>query len=190
MRGKRFERGDLRYAILSLLDERPAHGYELIRSIEERFGGFYSPSPGAVYPTLQLLEDQGFVTVEARDGKKIYTITESGKAFLADNRETVDEIWGRFTEGGRKSWKPDTSKEMMDVFAELRSTAMMLRGHWREALDNPEKVRQVRDILARTRADIDAVFKTETPAAEAEAEPEAEPTAATAGDGERPADGV
>ena len=64
-----------------LLKDKPRHGYEIIREMEEKFGGFYTPSPGAVYPTLQWLEDMGYVTVLAQDGKKTYTITEEGLKF-------------------------------------------------------------------------------------------------------------
>ncbi len=84
-RGPRmFGRGDMKYALLNVLAERPMHGYELIRAFEERSGGVYVPSPGVIYPTLQLLEDQGWVTSETKDGKKTYTITEAGQAALRD----------------------------------------------------------------------------------------------------------
>jgi DNA-binding PadR family transcriptional regulator len=85
-RGRVFEKGDLKYVILDLLKDEPSHGYELIRALEERFRGFYSPSPGSIYPTLQLLEDLGHVTVTQRDGKKVYTITEQGRGFLEEHR--------------------------------------------------------------------------------------------------------
>jgi hypothetical protein len=77
-RGRMFERGDLKYVILDLLEDGPSHGYAVIRNLEERSRGFYSPSPGTVYPTLQLLEDMGHVTSTQQDGKKIYAITTSG----------------------------------------------------------------------------------------------------------------
>src|SRR5215210_5937686 len=104
-RGRVFGKGDLKYVILDLLKERPAHGYELIRALEERFRGFYSPSPGSVYPTLQLLEDLGHVTVVQRDGKKVYTITEQGREFLEEHRGSVEEIWGR-AGGPRPALRP------------------------------------------------------------------------------------
>src|SRR5437763_13926005 len=82
-----FEQVDLRFVILHLLSEKPRHGYEIIKAIEERFGGMYSPSPGVVYPTLTLLEELGHATVTAAEaGKKLYAITEAGTAFLAENR--------------------------------------------------------------------------------------------------------
>ncbi|HVD35339.1 MAG TPA: PadR family transcriptional regulator, partial [Rubrobacter sp.] len=93
-RGRMFERGDLKYVILDMLKDEPAHGYEIIRRLEERSRGFYSPSPGSVYPTLQLFEDMGQVTSTERDGKKVYAITDEGRKYLEENRRFVDAIWG------------------------------------------------------------------------------------------------
>jgi len=97
-----FEQGDLKYVILQLLAEKPRHGYEIIKALEERFGGAYSPSPGTVYPTLTMLEDMGLARAAPEaSGKRIYEITEAGHAYLADNRSTVDSIFeriGRFVE--------------------------------------------------------------------------------------------
>jgi DNA-binding PadR family transcriptional regulator len=87
-----FHKGDFKYLILDLLREKPRHGYEIIRELEAKFHGFYSPSPGTVYPTLQYLEDMGHVTVKELDGKRIYTITEDGLKFLAEQAQTVDGI--------------------------------------------------------------------------------------------------
>ena len=72
-------RGDLKYVILSLLAEEPMHGYEIIRRLEAESGGLYSPSPGSVYPTLQMLEDQGYVISEQQEGKRVYRITAEGR---------------------------------------------------------------------------------------------------------------
>ncbi len=100
MRGGRFfERGDLRYVLLHLISQRPRHGYELITAIEEAFGGMYSPSPGIVYPTLTLLEELGYVRPESTEGtKKLYAVTDEGRAFLEANRPLVDQILGRMAE--------------------------------------------------------------------------------------------
>ncbi len=82
-RGRRpFDHGQIRIVILSLIAEKPRHGYDIIKTIEERFGGSYSPSPGVVYPTLTLLEEMGYTTVEENGGKKLYTITPQGEAYL------------------------------------------------------------------------------------------------------------
>jgi len=98
-RGRVFDQGDLRYVILGLIAEKPRHGYELIKAIEDKLGGAYSPSPGVVYPTLTLLEELGQARVSAdTGGKKLYEITPEGTAFLEANRATVDAIFGRMAE--------------------------------------------------------------------------------------------
>ena len=91
-----FDQGDLRFVILKLVSEQPRHGYEIIKAIEEKVGGAYSPSPGVVYPTLTLLEELGYVTVQSQaGGKKAYTITAEGEAGLAEKKATVDSIFRR-----------------------------------------------------------------------------------------------
>ena len=82
--GSRMGRGDVRVAILALLSEQPMHGYQIIQQIEERSGGSWKPSPGSVYPTLQLLTDEGAVEVEEESGRKTYSITEAGRAEASD----------------------------------------------------------------------------------------------------------
>jgi DNA-binding PadR family transcriptional regulator len=106
-RGRVFDHGDLRFVILALIAEKPRHGYELIKAIEDRLGGAYSPSPGVVYPTLTLLEELGHATVSAGEGgKKLYAITADGSAFLAANQATVDSIFGRMDEMGAAQSEP------------------------------------------------------------------------------------
>ena len=95
MKWKIFERGDLKFVILRLISRNPMHGYEVMKALEEESKGYYRPSPGSVYPTLQMLEDEGYVTVEEQDGKKIYTITDEGTAYLADNEDVVDDVFER-----------------------------------------------------------------------------------------------
>src|SRR5262245_42130870 len=82
-RRRMFDQGDVRLVILKLISEKPSYGYELIKAIEDRFGGAYAPSPGIVYPALTLLEEQGLIRVESTDGpRKLYTITPEGEALL------------------------------------------------------------------------------------------------------------
>jgi DNA-binding PadR family transcriptional regulator len=103
-----FDHGDLRFILLSMIAARPAHGYDLIKALEERMGGGYSPSPGVIYPTLTMLEEQGFAQVAATDGKKLYQATAEGLAFLHANRPTVDAIQARIDEVAReRSVVPD-----------------------------------------------------------------------------------
>jgi DNA-binding PadR family transcriptional regulator len=97
--GRLFEHGDLRFVILRLIAEQPRHGYELIKAIEERVAGAYAPSPGVVYPTLTMLEELGAIAVAASEGtKKLYAITEEGRAMLAVNQPAVDAIFARMDE--------------------------------------------------------------------------------------------
>lgn len=83
-REARAKRGDIKYFILEVLEKKPSHGYEIIRSLEERWDGRYKPSPGSVYPTLQLLEEGGYLISQQMDSKKVYTITEEGKQLLKE----------------------------------------------------------------------------------------------------------
>jgi len=100
--GAVFDHGDLRYVLLQLIAETPRHGYELMKAIEEKFGGMYSPSPGVIYPTLTLLEELGYLRAETGGGtKKLYSLTEEGANFLAANRATVEAIFRRIAEASR-----------------------------------------------------------------------------------------
>jgi DNA-binding PadR family transcriptional regulator len=100
--GRFFAHGDLRLVILHLIAERPRHGYEIIKEIEEQVAGTYSPSPGVIYPTLTLLEELGYVTVSVGDGaKKLHAITAEGRAYLDANRRAVDALFARMAETSR-----------------------------------------------------------------------------------------
>jgi DNA-binding PadR family transcriptional regulator len=94
--------GDLKLLALALIAEQPRHGYELIKLIEERTSGAYSPSPGVVYPTLTFLEEAGYVTSESEGAKKRYAITEEGRAYLAENRDVADMVLERLDTIGAK----------------------------------------------------------------------------------------
>jgi len=99
--GRLFAHGDLHFVVLHLIAEKPRHGYDLIKAISDMVAGAYTPSPGAVYPTLTMLEEQGYVTVDASAGnKKLYSITDEGTAYLATNRGAVDALLQRMTQAG------------------------------------------------------------------------------------------
>src|SRR6059036_3205176 len=93
-----FGAGDMKYVILKLLRDKPHHGYEVMKELEERMHGCYSPSPGTVYPTLQWLEDEGLVVGRDVDGKKVYEITDTGRAFLDEHKDVVEDIFERVRE--------------------------------------------------------------------------------------------
>src|SRR5947208_13275945 len=90
--GRKLGGDDLQLVILALLEEKPRHGYEIIKALEERSGGFYSPSPGMVYPALTYLEELGYVASQAEGTKKLYQITDPGRAYLDQNREVADRM--------------------------------------------------------------------------------------------------
>jgi DNA-binding PadR family transcriptional regulator len=99
---RRLSSQDLQLVILALLAEKPAHGYELIKIIEERSDGFYTPSPGVIYPALTYLEEVGHSSVAQDGGRKLYSITPQGEAYLAENRSTADAILQALSRIGRR----------------------------------------------------------------------------------------
>jgi DNA-binding PadR family transcriptional regulator len=118
-----FDNGDLRLIIMSLLSDRPRHGYEIIKALEERVGGGYSPSPGVVYPTLTLLEELGQASViEERAGRKLYSLTPDGHAELAGSRPIVDAILARLESGAasRSGPPPQMVRAMENLAAAVR----------------------------------------------------------------------
>jgi DNA-binding PadR family transcriptional regulator len=152
--GRMFEQGDLRYVVLRLLEEKPRHGYEIIKALEERFGGTYAPSPGVVYPTLQLLEDLGYARiVPGPEGKKTYEITDAGREHLADNRQTVDSIFERIS----KLMGHFLDEPMTEVHAAFRTVAKATYGRATDAVQNPALLRQIVDILNRAAKELDAI---------------------------------
>jgi DNA-binding PadR family transcriptional regulator len=100
--GRKLGSDDLQLVILALLADKPSHGYEIIKALEERSGGFYAPSPGMVYPALTYLEELGYASVEAERAKKLYRISEAGRAYLEQNRRTVDAIFAQLEWVGAK----------------------------------------------------------------------------------------
>jgi DNA-binding PadR family transcriptional regulator len=100
--GRMLAQGDLRLIALALIVEQPRHGYEIMKVLEDKTAGWYSPSPGIVYPTLTYLEETGYVTAQADGAKKLYTITAEGRAHLAENRAFVDAVLDRLAAIGEK----------------------------------------------------------------------------------------
>ncbi|MGI9146984.1 MAG: helix-turn-helix transcriptional regulator [Chloroflexota bacterium] len=147
-----FGRGDLKYVILDLLKDQPRHGYDIIRALEDRMGGRYRPSPGSVYPTLQMLEDLGYVTSNQLEGKKVYSITDEGRRYLTEQASTMDDIRSRIAAGWDAAQRPETA----DLMHELRELARALfRQGTRAALKDPERLKRLREIVARARVDVE-----------------------------------
>ena len=115
--GRMLAQGDLKLLALALIAEQPRHGYELIKLIEDKTRGAYSPSPGVVYPTLTFLEEAGYVTAESEGAKKRYTITEEGRAHLEENRDIADMVLARLAAIGeklarmRRKWKSEDDEK-------------------------------------------------------------------------------
>ncbi len=190
-RGPRMERGDLRYVILDLLENQPSYGYELIRALEDRFHGFYSPSPGTVYPTLQWLQDLGYVTAAEQDGRKMYTITDEGRRFLAARGPKVEEVWERMAGWWSPFDRHEFHGEMRDFAREMRDMGKNLRHDMRWA--DPDKLRRVREVVTRAAREIDAILhepesgsgRTRAPAAPASSEEPGSDRGPEPGDPER-----
>jgi DNA-binding PadR family transcriptional regulator len=100
--GRMLAQGDLRLIALALIAQEPRHGYEIIKLVEEKTADWYSPSPGIVYPTLTYLEEAGYVTVSSEGSKKLYTITDDGRAYLAEQRDVADAILKRLAAVGER----------------------------------------------------------------------------------------
>ena len=160
--GRRLASGELQLVLLALLEERPSHGYELIKALEEHSGGFYSPSPGMIYPALTWLEEMGYARVSAEGAKKLYTITDAGRAYLQENRGAADAMLGQLRWIGRKMGRV---REIFGGFDEeedagsdrVGAARRELRHALREKRGAPAEEKQriaqiLRDAAARIRA--------------------------------------
>jgi DNA-binding PadR family transcriptional regulator len=153
-RESRFGRGDIKFVILDLLREKSSYGYEIIRAMEERFSGLYTPSAGTVYPTLQMLEEMGYVTSNPSEGRKVYTITPEGLQFLEERKNRVSDVRERMS-----GWwdRKGSSREVHDMVDEMKDMLkMMKRGRRRM---NPEKIRRIREVLERTLREIETILQ-------------------------------
>ena len=152
--GRMFEQGDLKYVILQLIDEKPRHGYDIIKALEERSHGTYSPSPGTVYPTLTMLEEMGYAKAAHEDGgKKVYEITAEGKKYLAENSSTVDSIFERISE----TVEPFFSASMGEVRNAMRHLARSSLGTAMKHAENKEVLKKVAEVLNRAATEIDGI---------------------------------
>jgi len=157
--GRRVDRGDVKYLILTVLEEGPKHGYEIIREVERRAQGAYVPSPGTVYPTLQMLEDMGLVHSLAREERRVYELTDAGRAYLEEHRDEAREAWSRFERQPWTMFGGMGSEEQRQVQAELVELARTLFVHGRIFRADAARLVRVRDALKAAREQIDAAFK-------------------------------
>jgi DNA-binding PadR family transcriptional regulator len=148
-----FESGEVRLAILSLLEEAPKHGYQLIKELTERSGGMYRASAGTVYPTLQQLEDEGLIQAETLEGKKTYRITPDGARELEREHETVERIWKRAERW--EDWGQSMGPDMFSFFRPLGSVIKATFHAAKWAGDDRERENKIRDILEQTRKELE-----------------------------------
>jgi DNA-binding PadR family transcriptional regulator len=148
-RGPRmFDPGALRLVVLGLIAEEPRHGYDIIKALEAKFQGSYSPSPGAIYPMLQMLEEADLVISEAHGNKRLYRITEQGKAYLQENAEELARINAQIDEVSAEDGE-------ISLGDEVRAVAKAVFMRLRRGQFTPEQARKVRDILRKMRRDIE-----------------------------------
>jgi DNA-binding PadR family transcriptional regulator len=155
---ERMVRGMLRHVILSVLKDGPRHGYEIIKHIEERTHGLHSPSPGALYPTLQYLEDLGLVRSEQQGDKRVYQLTESGRAELDKQQSTVEGFWSRFQE----HIPPEaTMHELKFAGDALRGLLMTLGDGLRSGAfaGDAESVRRISESLERCQNEVREIIR-------------------------------
>ena len=159
-RGRRLDANDLQLTILALLAERPFHGYELIKTIEERSGGFYTPSPGVIYPALTYLSEIGHASVEQAGTRKLYTITAEGKAQLGSNRAAADAILDTLSRiGGRMDDVREAFAGVGDSDSSASDEIHRARYALKDAIRrkrgcDPNEARRIAGILNRATADI------------------------------------
>ena len=153
-RGQWFESGDMKYVILKMLRDKPMHGYEVMKALEESMQGCYKPSPGTVYPTLQWLEDEGLVKANTVDDKKVYTITDEGRKFLETHKGTVEDIFDRVA-SAIDQFVGEPMPEITRAASRLISQAY--RAATRGSLD-VEKKKKIPEILDRAAKEIEALI--------------------------------
>ncbi len=146
-RGRFFGSGEVRIAILSLLAEKPRHGYDLMKEMETRSGGSYRVSAGTMYPALQQLEDEGMIVSETKDGKRVYQLTDLGKQELERGSATADDIWRRTTDWGE--WGQWIGGSALGPMMKATIRAM------KHASRDPEMRKRVEDILDRARRELE-----------------------------------
>lgn len=148
-RSRMFDAGMLRYVVLQHIAQQPRHGYDLIKLLREQSGGLYTPSPGMIYPMLAMLEDLGYVSAVADGNKKLYAITEQGRAFLGENRAMIAAIEERIAARRRSGLEQvrEHFQSLRDaVFAQVRERQLSL-----------EQIRRIEDVLDKALAEIQSL---------------------------------
>ena len=148
-----FQKGDLKYVILDMLKDKPRHGYDIIRELEEQSYGFYKPSPGVIYPTLQMLEEMGYASSTEQEGKKIYSITEEGLKFLTTQSNIADDVRRKI----KHKWSFKSIGKMVMVMKKYHALEHLLGDGFRSM--DTDKAEQIQQILSRAYQDIESVLQ-------------------------------
>ncbi len=148
-----FQKGDLKYVILDMIKDKPRYGYEIIRALEERSHGFYTPSPGVVYPTLQMLEEMGYIKGNEQDGKKVYSITKEGLQFLTERKSSADEIRSNL----RRHWNPENVNEINEIWSELRKLWFLFGPQLHRI--SPDKMRRIKEAVSHAYSEIEKIME-------------------------------
>ncbi|MGB6873523.1 MAG: PadR family transcriptional regulator [Dehalococcoidia bacterium] len=152
-RGTCFHKGDLKYVILDLLKDKPRHGYDIIRELEEQSYGFYKPSPGVIYPTLQMLEEMGYASSAEQEGKKVYSITEEGLKFLTNQSNIANDVRRQM----KHKWSFKSIGKMVMVMKEYHALEHLLSLGFRSM--DADKAEQIRQILSQAYQEIESVLQ-------------------------------
>jgi len=153
----RARRGEARYILLDALRDGPKHGYEIIKSLEEKSGGQYAPSPGTVYPTMQMLEDQGLVRADQASERRVFHLTDAGRADLEAHADDIAAFWARF---GSSEIPEANQREIGFLREEADALARTLWGGLRDSRNGGdiETIRRVRQTVERCRGEMRAIF--------------------------------
>jgi DNA-binding PadR family transcriptional regulator len=145
--GRMFGPGDLRLLLLSLIEEKQRHGYELIKDLELKFGGAYAPSPGSVYPTLTLLEELGHVRATTTEGsKRLFEITEEGRRYLRENEAMLNSVRKRMEMAARAATGDMPPEDLHHAMHTLKAALLFHRGGWSD--DETQRVRRIIEAAA------------------------------------------
>jgi DNA-binding PadR family transcriptional regulator len=158
-------RGDVRLALLALLAEGPRHGYQLIQEIAQRSGGVWQPSPGSVYPALQLLEDEGLIRAEQAEARRVFQLTDAGRAYVAEHKEELAGVWGAVT-----GTVDEGVRELFDLFRQVGAAVRQVT-----LAGSRAEISEARQLLINTRRQLYRILADAEPASAGPA-PASEPT--------------
>jgi DNA-binding PadR family transcriptional regulator len=153
-----FGRGDVKYALLELLAAQPMHGYEMIKALETRSGGIYTPSAGTIYPVLQVLVEKGYVITREENGKKIHQLTEAGHQKLSDHQQQLgkDQV---LSEEGQAVHDPSLVNETSSIRGEIKELIQLFKIAGRLLLKQPSYTKQLTEIISQTSSALTALIK-------------------------------